>query len=127
MPRLLALTVALVAPLAGCGDKAEVTCDALCSGALEITFADGREEFELDITGTGFSVTASCPEEAYSGNQFGMEIECEGATVILGMTESNYPSEMSFLEDGDRWDLSPEYDVEELCGLTCESAVITLD
>lgn len=124
-PVILGLS-AIFPLLSACGDE-ENTCAAECVGTLSVTFADGREEFDLDVQGTGFSVTARCPGEAYEGNVYGLELTCEGPTVQLFLADADYPEELSFLVEGERWDETLSYDTDEVCDSTCESGAITLD
>lgn len=125
LPLVLVLALPL-APAAGCGEE-EDQCLAECLGVLEITFADGREEFDLDVQGTGFSVTARCPRGAYDGNVYGLEIVCDGPTVQLLLAEADFPEELSLIVDGERWDETVAYETSEICGSTCESGSLTLD
>lgn len=125
-PQLATIALILGAGASACGDK-EDECLAICSGTLALTFADGREEFDAAVQGTGFSITATCPSEAYQGNVYGLEVACDGPTLLLTQEEANFPTELTVIVDSDRWDLTPDYSVEELCGLECESASVTLD
>ena len=133
MPRQLsishgALLAALfgLATLPACGEE-EAQCTAICVGELEVSFADGREEFSMDIDGSGFSVTVNCPEGSWQGNVYGLDMVCGEASVTLQREGEGFPSELTILVDGERWDVEPDYTEEEMCGSICESASVLLE
>jgi len=133
MPRALPHSVGVLiaalgslAVLTGCGEE-DAQCTAMCVGELEITFADGREEFSMDVDGSGFSVPVNCPGGSWQGNVYGLDLVCGESSVTLMREGDGFPSELTILVDGERWDETPDYTEQEECGSVCESASLVLE
>lgn len=116
----------LLLPLVSCGDGDPV-CDATCLGTLDVSFADGRTEYTVEIFGTGVSMEATCPSEAWSGNVYGLDLSCDEGLLHMEAANWIWPADLRFIVGEERWDLSPDYEAAEMCGTSCNSATISLD
>ncbi len=102
----------------------QITCDAICTGKLEIRFLDGRNDFLANLTGEGFNpLNLACPDGVAAGGvgtatcvEGGFDVEVEGYA---------FPEEMSLtLDRGMPQTLTPSYEESIVCGTVCNSALV---
>lgn len=113
MLRLLGLISILVAILLACsGDGGSDTnngssdddgpCED-CVAALTITFADGREDFELSFTMDDFQGTLQCPSGMVESNIALAELTCDGAIARLETIFISWEGTLSLSTATEMW------------------------
>ena len=132
MSRAVVLAVSL--GLLGCsgattGDDTS-DCEAwTCTSEVVITFADGRSDFQIGLSGDQFAnYNIACPSGPSAGGPAGVEHECATGGLTVRYPERSFPDSFQVIVDnGEPSEVSPEWTVESGCTLSCTSGAFTLE
>ncbi len=132
MIRLAAVLAA--AGLAACsgtttGDDTS-DCEAwTCTSEVTITFADGRSDFQLGLSGSGFAnYNIACPSGPSAGGPAGSEHECIDGGLVVRWPERAFPDSFEVIVDnGDAVTYTPEWTEQAYCTLTCTSGAFEIE
>ncbi len=132
--RLSALGTLLLGFALGCAgtDTGLDSSDCLtwsCTSVLDVTFADGRSDFQVGISGDGFSnYNIACPDGPAAGGPGGASHECVDGGLIVSWPEFPFPDTLDISVDmGDAVSYGPDYDTVSGCSYTCTSGAITIE
>ena len=110
----------------GSGDSDGVaTCSGTCTSTLEVVFSDGRFDFEVELSGDGFNnFSLACPDGvAAGGSGQDFAYECLTSGFRLSMTDTSFPETLNLSVDGgDAETFSPDWNTEQVCDFSCNSA-----
>jgi len=132
------LPLALFAGATGCGffsseydtsggdSGLTTTCDASCNGELTVQFADGRADFQIQLSGEGFpTLNLACPDDVAAGGVGSAGCLTDG--FFVQVQDFAFPETLQIAVDGsDPGDLSPDWSDTSMCGNRCSSAEVTL-
>jgi len=110
------------------GSDTGAQCDAVCQAELVVTFADGRNEFQVQLTGSGFpTLNLACPDDVAAGGVGAVGCLTDGFFV----QEDGYvfPETLDLVvgEGGVPIVLSPEWTETSDCGTACTSADVIVE
>jgi hypothetical protein len=96
---------------------------------VEITFADGRSDFQIGISGNQFAnYNISCPDGPSVGGPGSIEHECLDGGLWLHWPESAFPDTFEIIVDnGEIAEYSPDWTTVQGCSLVCTSGAFTVE
>ena len=113
-----------VAPVDDTADQ----CLAICEAELEIGITTDAESFQIQIYGEEFNtLNLACPDGIRAGGPAQVESACLDTGVLLTAVDYRFPESLTVsLDMGEEWVLSPAWEDVELCGTSCNRAVVEL-
>lgn len=123
---LCALVACKVNPNPGNQDSA-VFCDGECVSELTLTFADGRETFQVQVYGEELAtMNVACPDEIVVGTT---AATCSAGQVVIERERLEFPELVRVVVDnGDVQDIFPEYgEPETVCLTTCSAGTAQVE
>ena len=122
------LTTALACKMAPPDDTGLDNCQAICGSELVIELAEESASFQVLFYAEEFnSLNLACPDGIRAGGPAQVEATCEEGGVTLTAHDYLFPAELMIAVDGgDEQTVVPDYEASELCGSSCNSAVVTL-
>ncbi len=112
----------------GLEDSGEASCDAICEGSLVVRFADGRSEFQVQLTGdTLFStLNLACPDNIAAGGPG--EVTCLEDGFSVTAWSYVFPETLQLkVDEAEPIGLEPEWSQETICNTTCSFAEVVVE
>ncbi|MEE2750540.1 MAG: hypothetical protein VX519_03855 [Myxococcota bacterium] len=102
-------------------------CLATCEGTLVVQFADGRSEFQVQLTGDALStLNLACPDNIAAGGPGEATCLADGFSVTAWSYV--FPETLQLqVDEGDPISLEPEWAEETVCSTTCSSAEVVVE
>jgi len=103
-------------------------CLATCVGELVVRFADGRSDFQVQLTAEALfsTLNLACPENIAAGGPGETTCLEDGFSVLA--SSYVYPEILQLkVDDADPIALAPEWAQETVCTATCSSAEVVVD
>jgi len=100
-----------------------------CTSVLDITFADGRSDFQVGLSGDGFTnYNIACPDGPAAGGPGGSSYECSEGGLVVSWPDFPFPDTFNVSVDSeDAVAYTPDYDVVSACSYTCTSGSIVIE
>jgi hypothetical protein len=131
--------VGLTLPLGACGllgeasdesgDTMGVQCDGICNATLYFEFATARSDFMMTLSAPEFNqLQVACPDGVFAGGPGTLEISCEDNGFTMIADGYLFPDTFTATVDrGAEFEIAPDYSFVEMCGTTCNVAVVVID
>ncbi len=126
--------LAVVIGLFGCtsGTTGDDTSDCeawTCTSVLEITFVDGRTDFQIGLSGEQFAnYNVNCPDGPSVGGPGSIEHDCLEGGLEVRWPERSFPDTFEVvIDNGETTAYSLEYDTQQGCSLVCTSGAFTIE